>query len=457
MSTTDTAAQIQATATTLADMAAQLVVEAQTDAGDQAATVAALEAQLADTQASLDTAVARSADDEQKIADDEALIASLEAQITALQSTPATLSTRPQNNSPAVLGDGTVTRYVAVEDYGYGADGQNINTIINGMIAKAVPGIYTLPYGHFRYGGMTQGYRLGVNIPHGATEGLNGYCHGVVGSGPGSPDRRAPGTYLDFTPNSSTLTDATAGIESAYMLAARDVASVEIGNCRVGGSPQQHRYSGVSIYHARFPCNVWKLEIDGWQGSGNVPPAETTGFTIIDMGDGVMRVHRITDLVADGFQYIVGNKVTGSSPFGGQNMYGGIYQRCTGRNAIAGQVGWHLCDSVVTINTTAENNGSGSGTLAGQGLNHEETRRIKHFYPYLNVPRANGNVGLHVSHTNKLAKYGPGELDIIEPICMYDAKRAALEAQCWSTTTYTQQPTIFLGGKQLTSFLWSHK
>lgn len=375
----------------------------------------------------------------------QAQVADLQAQLAAVKG-----PTRPTGGTIVA---GTAVPYIPIESLGFGP-GADPNKIIAAM---TTPGVLTFPPGFFPITGFGTGYVTGLNIPHGPTAGTNGYCFGVVGSGAGSLDQKTSGTYFGLVTGSSRLTNST-DIVNSYVLKAADVNAIALGQFRVVGSEQGHRFSGMSIRNARSACHLFDLAVNGWSGDANVPPGETPGFSFFDLKDGVRRDHLIERLECDGRR--LDGKSYGSAPFGGQDMNGSVWNDCYGHDATASQVGFFRCRNVTTNRLRVERNGTGTGTKSGQGINHESTDGIIHNNPYIDVPRANGNNGTHISHSNYggTSPYAPGRLTINDPVVCYDGVVVpTLVAQSWApfVATNTAKPVVTVNGQSVT-ITWAH-
>lgn len=321
--------------------------------------------------------------------------------------------------------------------------GDTISGAIGRLTKQAV---ITFPTGRFYADDFATGYLAAINIPHGP-------CMGLWGSGPGDYTMTKDGTYFGINPGTSKQQAATG---QKHVLWTADNGGQSFGQFAVLGTQQAagELYNGFAIYHPTGRCEVRDVLVAGWQGSANVPPGETAGFTIID-GTAHFN-HQLTRLDGDGRR--PDGKVTGTAPLGGQNLNGTEWRDCYGHDCLASQFGFYLSRNVKTFDCRSERNGSGSGGLSGQGFNHEKTDGIIHTRPRVDLARANGNVGAHFSHSNyDDPTWAPGRLTVIDPVTLTDGKPAALVAQSWSpyVAANTAAPVVTRAGASV-SYTWAH-
>lgn len=359
------AAQAAVSAAQAAVIAAD-TIEAQLSSANQEVTslqgqVGALTSSAAATQALLDA--------------DAALIAKLQVELA--QQTPSWV--RP-----------TGTAYVRYEDLYVTGD-----TLL-AVMSKADPTkILTFPAGQFALPG-------GFADPKGYNAAMRCLCKGIVGSG-------IDQTVFVHPAHSTTQTNTQAkGTASPFKLIdqANGNAGITYAGFTIKGGDQSCTYSGIAVQGASPLVQQVKFKA-AHRGNANFPPGETTGLSSYKATN-----FTATDVEVDCTDD-TGARV-GSSPFGGNVTTGLALTRCYFHHANAGTTTFWTCSGIVTTDVRSEHNGSGGGSLNGNGINHEQcTGSISHTRPVIVLDAAGGNSGLHMSLS---ANVGSAKVQVSDPV-----------------------------------------
>lgn len=327
---------------------------------------------------------------------------------------PPTTYTRPTG----VNADGIP--YVTYESLYHSGD-----TVTQALGRLSTPAVVTFPAGQFFDSDFATGYLTCITVNSTLTPNVRG----IVGSGPGSWDGTASGTYFGIKANTSTKQgdSSLAGVTQMRVLKADSSAAYEwrqfavVGtgqaNATVGpGSGKPHWYHAFTIWHPTRAQYVRDLLMTGWEGGSNVPPGETFGFMI---GDSAALAHDVQRVEGDARRHSAwggDGAPHGATPLHFQGCNGTVVRDCYAHHAISGHFGFYKSRNCTTYNCRSEYNGTGTGAagLSGWGFNHENCDGITHNNPTMLVDKSNGNTaGWHMTHSNyNDSSFSPGTLTV---------------------------------------------
>lgn len=273
--------------------------------------------------------------------------------------------------------------------------------------------IVTFPEGLFEYNGFNEGYYEGFRI--GGPDGHAGGVKGIWGSG----------RNTIFRPKANTANRQLPGNIAGDQFGFNRVDNAVLKNFALHGTPQNGLYyTGIKMYMSH------NLEIDNLYlrgaspGYSNYPPGETFGLNIFQCTDALVQNCEIDGRDANGNR-------SSSSPLGwngtgAPGAAGNLSKNATVKNvyahhSIAGMLTFWQTLNVYTEDYYSYSNGSGSGSLSGAGINHEESNGvIRHIRPKLYLtgykstePGHTQNNSSHMTMQNTTADMT--DVQVIEP------------------------------------------
>jgi hypothetical protein len=321
------------------------------------------------------------------------------------------------------------------------------DTVTAALARLGVAATVTFPAGDFYESDFDEGYLCAINVPNKSP------IRGIWGAGCGDYTHTRDGTYFGIRALTSTKANQIGATANMRVLMAANCPGQSFGQFAVLGSEQGHVFHGFSIYQPNGRCSVTDVLVAGWSGTGNAPPAETSGFTIIDgprkFDHHMMRVEA-DGRRPDGLRY-------GAGPLGGQNLDGTLWEDCYAHDCLASQFGFFQSRRGVLNRCHSENNGTGPGSRSGQGFNFEACDGFVLNDPVIYVDRTDGNTGVHItSSSDGQSGYAPYSLTINNPtfnsLAGLDAN--TLYAQSW--TAGTPAPIVNNAHGQAVDFNWTH-
>lgn len=277
---------------------------------------------------------------------------------------PATASAAP--------GRPTGADYVRYEDL-Y-RSGDTFQGVINRVTGNR---ILTLPAGTFTMSDFTQGYYDGIRVGTGSSSG----CRGIAGSG--------RSTIIRI--NSNTASRDKGSRMAGQQLTISSKSNAVLSNFTLKGGPQNGLYyKGISVQSCPDAKLSWLYLQGASRGYANSPPGETFGIS-------VLRSDRttISDTEIDG-RDDAGTRV-GASPIGWNTCSDAKIYRAYAHHGVAGMVTFWETTNIYTEDFKCFSTSSGSGSLSGSGINHEQSKGIiQHVRPTLLI---NGQYTSTADHT----------------------------------------------------------
>lgn len=267
----------------------------------------------------------------------------------------------------------------------------SINDTLQQVVNKVTPGnVLTLPEGTFEMvdfssAAGTNGLRLGTD-----TSGT--VCRGIAGSG--------DNTILRMQANSSTKTPG-ASLNSLCLIHIWKQRQAMFANFTLEGTEQGHDYNALRFSYCPSPTMFGVKEYGAHPGSMNYPPGETFGINVY-MSDNAY----VYDCEFDGRFRSTGARESASA-LGWNTASNAAVRNVYAHHGKTGMPTWWETTNIHTVDLVTDRNGSGSGALNGQGINHEKVGGvIRHIRPNLTIARSEGNTGLHFSLNNSIGAAG---------------------------------------------------
>lgn len=277
------------------------------------------------------------------------------------------------------------------------------------------------------------------------------HCKGLAGSGIGQ-------TIFKPTPNSNAahaaIMNPSSGTNECYMfnfvgassyLGGFDMIGTDQSVSGVGGYYNGIMLQGVNSYAQQLrllaPHRGWK----------NAPPGENGG--IRQNATGV----RLDNVEVDGRDWSSGSAGArvASSPVMVNNVATSIWNQCNLHHSLTGMPTFYgVSGSILTNYLSSLFNGTSSGTLNGNGINHEECLAsvINHNHPVINIDRGSGNTGLHITTQSDLGDMP--NLNMLEPVWDASAPQGLFSversASYGSGQAVTSMPKITKNGAMMT-------
>ena len=241
--------------------------------------------------------------------------------------------------------------------------------------------ILTLPQGTFTFRDFRNGNYDGIRVGDGAAAG----CRGIVGSG--------RNTIIRGVANTATR-DKGSRFCGTQLTIARKTGAV-LSNFSLRGGPQNGMtYGGICVNNCPDARVSWLYLRGGSRGYAQTPPGETFGINVF----GSPRV-TISDTEVDG-RDDAGTRVA-SSPIAWNTTTDARVIRTYVHHGRAGMLTFWETRNIYTEDFHSFSTGSGSGTLGGHGINHEQSSGvIRHIRPKLYVNGVYSGVAGHTSSTS---------------------------------------------------------
>ena len=270
----------------------------------------------------------------------------------------------------------TGTGYVRWEDL-Y-RTGDSFQAVVNKVTNNR---ILTLPPGTFTFRDFRNGNYDGIRVGDGAAIG----CKGIVGSG--------PTTIIRGVANTATR-DKGSRFCGTQLTIARKSGAV-LSNFSLRGGPQNGMsYGGICVNNCPDARVSWLYLRGGSRGTSQTPPGETFGINVFASP----RV-QISDTEVDG-RDDAGTRVA-SSPIGWNKTTDARVIRTYVHHGVAGMLTFWETRNIYTEDFRSFSTGSGSGSLGGHGINHEQASGvIRHIRPQLLVNGVYSGVAGHTGSTS---------------------------------------------------------
>lgn len=291
----------------------------------------------------------------------------------------------------------TGANYVRYEDLVQPGDTlqQTLNRCTGGKIV-------TFPTGTFYVDAFTNGYYDGIRIGSGGATG----CSGIVGSG--------RGTVFTIVANSTSSTiqsvgNKTTGTNPLYLMNIAGLGTQAVlQNFTLQGTPQGCYYNGIQVGQNTAGALVDGLYLLGASpGYANTPPGETFGINIWQTDNATVSNCEVDGRNANGTRLC-------ASPCGWNSCNNATITDSYFHHSLASTLTFWQIVGITTKNVRVEYNGSGSGSLSAQGINHERvTGTVRHYNPSIIINRSGGNTGLHMSLLNDQAN--DSDVQVLEP------------------------------------------
>lgn len=258
--------------------------------------------------------------------------------------------------------------------------GDTLQQTFNRVTADSagVPRIMTLPEGEFVFSDFTNGYYEGFRIGNGGAAG----CRGIIGSGRNTIIRPAYNTASRDKGGQIAGTQFTVNTRNNAVL----------GNFAMQGTAQNGLSYGAFTLDKSHDSQVYNVYLRGASpGYGNSPPGETFGMNVY-LSDRV----EIRDCEIDGRDNAGIRNC--ASPIGWNMASDARVLRTYVHDGLTGMLTFYKTTNIYTEDFRSFSTGSGTGKLAGAGINHEESDGvIRHVRPNLTLF---GQYSTAAGHTN---------------------------------------------------------
>jgi hypothetical protein len=277
--------------------------------------------------------------------------------------------------------------------------GDSFQAVIN----KVTDGrILTLPEGTFTFRDFTEGYYDGIRIGTGKAAG----CRGLIGSG--------RNTIIRGLANTASR-DKGGKIAGNQMTIAGQPNAVLANFSMMGGPQNGLHYTGIVVYKCP-DAKLSDLYLRGAsRGYSNAPPGETFGINVFNSDRTT-----ISDCEVDGRDD--GGVPVGASPIGWNTCSDAKVYRTYCHDGKSGMLTFWQTTNVYTEDYRCFSTASGSGSLSGHGINHEQSRgTITHVRPNLQLngrysqsSTATANSGVHMTLCN--VDTDVPDFSVVEPV-----------------------------------------
>jgi hypothetical protein len=291
----------------------------------------------------------------------------------------------------------TGTAYVKYESI-Y-KSGDTFQAVVNKVTGNR---ILSLPAGTFTWSDFKNGYYNGIRIGTGAASG----CRGIAGSGR---------TTILYT-KSNTASRNMGGNTAGSQLEIANHSSCVLTNFTLKGMPQNGLYyHGIKVSQAPNAV-LSNLYLRGAsRGDANSPPGESFGINVWRSDNTIIK-----DCEIDG-RNDAGTRVC-ASPMGFNTATNAKVYRVYAHHGLASMLTFFETKNIYTEDYHCFSTSSGSGKLAGSGINHEQSSgAIKHVRPnlimngkYATTSDHTASVGNHMSYANTLTDLT--NIQVLEPI-----------------------------------------
>lgn len=284
------------------------------------------------------------------------------------------------------------------------------------VLSKAAGKYVTLPPGVFQVVDFADINFAGVQM------GKSGRpTGGLVGSG-------AADTFLEIVAKSSTKAGAVVNGFAANNLKSSPSGSTNqtnawvfqslnsplLANLTIRGTEQNHYYNGVKFYNCTGTPRVSGVKFSGASpGFANSPPGETFGVNVYRSPNTT-----IEECEFDGRASVTG--VASASPFGWNSTSGATVRKVYAHDGYAGMTTWWDTVDIYTEDLYVERPATGTGSLSGYGLNHENSRgKILHVRPTILLHaygpnKTSNNNGLHMSLNSDIVD--ATDVTLVDPV-----------------------------------------
>jgi hypothetical protein len=319
------------------------------------------------------------------------------------QTAPAPSDPPPPEPTPSPSVRPSGPGYVRYEDL-Y-VSGDSLQAVFNKVSGQYAGSVLTFPAGEFTWSNFTSptGWHDGIRIPT--------TCRGVAGSG-------IDVTRFKMVANSSTQAsvEPTSGTNPLYMwFLDNSTLSPLFQDFTFVGTEQGHHYNGLGIAHSPNATFQRIKFVGANRGYSNYPPGET-----FSLGQNYCNNMSVLDCEFDNRDEITGTRV-GTSGLGYNNSQNAIVKRTYLHHGVSGMLTFWNQVGIYTEDVYTWSQGTGGGSLASCGINHENTTGvIRHIRPKVIVAGRYSDQsltqdgGLHFQFGNSFADMP--DCEIYDPI-----------------------------------------
>ena len=280
----------------------------------------------------------------------------------------------------------TGPEYVRYEDL-Y-TSGNTLQQVVNKVTpdGNGKARILTLPEGVFTTSGNVGSVPAAASVWIGTSGNGGSGCRGIAGSG--------RNTIIRLSANTTT---ADANKIYGNIIRAQGVADVRFSNFQLQAEPQEDG-GGNKTYGAGIMIRSCDRAEFSWlylrgasPGFSNSPPGETFGINVFDSDNVTIRDTEVDGRDLNGVRQC-------ASPFGwnGSGSYPNVtfaqnarVYRFYGHHGVAGMPTFWETQNIYTEDLWSYSCGSGSGSISGHGMNHEQIRGpVTHYRPHLFIHNA---------------------------------------------------------------------